>query len=200
MRGGRVGYGLAIGCILAAAAITSGCESGESSQGQDNGTVLLTGEGAPTDTPIRECDSAVFGTLASNWRDYATRAGTLSWLGVSGYATDRPAAFADRDGRYLFKKALVVVEPGALVVVEVPDNERDRLSLYYSASGTRPDNLYEIGEGKPTWAFRGCDDTPTQFNGGFIVGGAQCAALDVFMSGKWKPVRVFLPFGRRACP
>jgi hypothetical protein len=183
-----------------AASLASGCDSEDSSPGQDNGTVLLTGEGAPTDTPIRECDSAVFGTLGSNWRENATRAGPLSWLGVSGYATDPPATFAEREGHYLFKKALAVVEPGALVKVEVPENERDRLSLYYSASGTRPDNLYEIGEGKPTWAFRACEERPTQFNGGFIVGGAQCAALDVFMEGEWKPVHVFLPFGRRACP
>jgi hypothetical protein len=183
-----------------AASLASGCDSEDSSPGQDNGTVLLTGDGAPTDTPIRECDSAVFGTLGSNWRENATRAGPLSWLGVSGYATDPPATFAEREGHYLFKKALAVVEPGALVKVEVPENERDRLSLYYSASGTRPDNLYEIGEGKPTWAFRACEERPTQFNGGFIVGGAQCAALDVFMEGEWKPVHVFLPFGRRACP
>jgi hypothetical protein len=201
MGGRSIRSALAAFCLLATSAIASGCNSGESSAGQDNGTVLLTGEGAPTDTPIRECDSAVFGTLASNWREYATRAGPISWLGISGYATDPPATFAEREGsRYLFKKALAVVESGALVKVEIPETERDRLSLYYSASGTRPDNLYKIGEGKRTWAFRGCDDRPTQFNGGFIVGGAQCAALDVFMEGKWRAVRVVLPFGRRACP
>jgi hypothetical protein len=109
-----VRYVFASLCLLAGCAIASACDSGESNQGgQDNGTVLLTGEGSQLDTPIRGCEAAVFGTLASDGRQYATIAGPLAWLGVSGYATDPPAAFAAQDGRYLFKKALAMVDRGA---------------------------------------------------------------------------------------
>lgn len=195
-------YTFASLCLLAVCAFAVACDSEGSGQGgQDDGTVLLTGEGSQLDTPTRGCESAVFGTLASDWRQYATIAGPLAWLGISGYATDPPATFAIQDGRYLFKKALAVVERGALVKIVVPESERTRLSLSYGVSG-RPDNLYKISEGKSTWALRACEDAETQFNGGFIVGGAQCAALDVFMEGKSQPIRVFIPFGtgKRPCP
>jgi hypothetical protein len=201
---GRIArYALASLCVFGGCAVSSACDSGDSGQGgQDNGTVLPTGGGSQLDTPKRGCDSAVFGTLASDWRQHATIAGPLAWLGISGYAADPPATFAVQDGRYLFKKALAVVERGALVKIVVPESERPRLSLFYSASGTRPDNLYAIAEGKASWALRACEDTETQFNGGFIVGGAQCAALDVFVKGKSQPIRVFIPFGtgKRPCP
>jgi hypothetical protein len=198
-----VRYALASLCVVVGSVVSSACDSGDSGQGgQDNGTVLLTGEGVPLDTPIRECGSAVFGTLAPDWREHAAIAGPLAWLGVSGYARDSAATFAVQDGRYFFKKALAVVERGALVKIVVPESERTRLALFYSASGTRPDNLYKVSEGESTWALRACEDTETQFNGGFIVGGAQCAALDVFLEGKNRPIRVFIPFGtgKRACP
>jgi hypothetical protein len=191
-----VRYALASLCVVVGSVVSSACDSGDSGQGgQDNGTVLLTGEGVPLDTPIRECDSAVFGTLAPDWREHATIAGPLAWVGISGYRSDPPATFAVQDGRYIFKKALAVVERGALVKIVVPESERTRLSLFYSASGTKADNLYEISEGKSTWALRACKETETQFNGGFIVGGAQCAALDVFVEGRSQPIRVFIPFG-----
>jgi len=202
VQGRIVRYALASLCVFGGCAVSSACDSEDSGQGgQDNGTVLLTGEGHPIDTPIRGCESAVFGTLASNWRQYATIAGPLAWLGISGYATDPPPTFAIQNGRYLFKKALAVVERGALVKIVVPESEWTRLSLSYGVSG-RPDNLYKISEGKSTWALRACEDTETQFNGGFIVGGAQCAALDVFVEGKNQPIRVFIPFGtgKRPCP
>jgi hypothetical protein len=72
-------------CLLAVCAFAVACDSEGSGQGgQDNGTVLLTGEGHPIDTPIRGCESAVFGTLASDWRQQATIAGPLAWPGILG--------------------------------------------------------------------------------------------------------------------
>jgi hypothetical protein len=187
-------------CLLSACAVASACDSTPES-GQDNGTVLLTGEGAPLDTPVRGCESAVVGTLASNWRDTATIAGPLAWPGIAGYANQPAADFEKRNGRYFLQKALAVVEPGVLVKMVVPESERDRLSLSYGPSG-RSDNLYALADGEPTWALRACKDTETQFNGGFIVAGVQCAALDVFVEGRSRPIRLYLPFGtgERACP
>jgi hypothetical protein len=143
----------------------------------------------------------VFGSLAPNWRDTAIVAGPLGWPGIAGYATEPAANFRERkDSRFLFQKALAVVEAGALVKMEVPESERDRLSLAYSGSG-RPDNLYKLEEGKPTWALRACEDTRTEFNGGFIVAGAQCAHLNVYVEGRGAPIRVTIPFGtgEQAC-
>ena len=85
--------------------------------------------------------------------------------------------------------------------IVVPEPERDRLSLSYGLSG-RSDNLYALRDGKPTWALRACKDAETQFNGGFIVAGPQCAGLDVYVEGRSTPIRVMIPFGtdRQACP
>ena len=110
------------------------------------------------------------------------------------FASQPADAFSGRNGRYFLQKALAVVEAGALVKMEVPESARDRLALSYGLSG-RSDNLYALADGHPTWALRACDDTETQFNGGFIVAGAQCAPLDVFVEGQSAPIRVTLSFG-----
>ena len=60
----------------------------------------------PLDTPIRGCESAVLGTLASNWRDTAIIAGPLGWPGIVGYANQPAADFSVQNGRYFLQKAL----------------------------------------------------------------------------------------------
>jgi hypothetical protein len=183
---------------MTACVVAFGCDSRESPDGQDNGTVLLTGEGTPTDTPIRGCEAAVFGTLAPNWRKYAVVAGRLpGWAPPATRLSPRGAS-ARATVATCFRRRLRLSEAGALVKLEVPEGERHRLSLAYGGAGP-PDNLYALSEGKSSWALRACDDTETQFNGGFIVAGAQCAEVDVFVEGRNQPIRAFIPFGRR-CP
>jgi hypothetical protein len=147
--------------------------------------------------PIRGCDTAVFGTLGSDWRRHAVVVGPLAWLGTEGYASEPARHFRDRGGgRYLFQKALIVLEPRALVTVVVPVGERGRLALAYGGSSPA-DNLFELSEGEPRWSFRACADAETQFNGGFVVAGAQCAVLDISVQGRAEPMQASIGFGRQ---
>jgi hypothetical protein len=150
-------------------------------------------------TPIRGCEAAVFGTLSRDWRKHAVIAGPLAWLGTEGYAREPARRFRERGSRYLFQKALAIVKAGALVKMVVPEGERDRLALTYGGAG-HADNLYELSEGESSWKLRACNDTATQFNGGFVVAGAQCAEVDVFVEGRSEPIRAFIGFGTGAEP
>jgi hypothetical protein len=93
------------------------------------------------------------------------------------------------------------------VTLAVPEAERQRLSLLYGVPGPGA-RLWRLSDGTSSVRFRACSSgseypgQQTQFNGGFFVRDAHCAAIDVWVEGRADPIRRWLPFGvgDRRCP
>ena len=104
-------------------------------------------------------------------------------------------------------KVLAVVDAGAGVTLAVPEAERQRLSLLYDF-GPGPSRDLRFSDGTSSVRFRACARSgrypgrETQFNGGFFVRGAHCAAIEIWTEGRTNPRRRWLPFGvgERRCP
>ena len=156
---------------------------------------------ARADPFIRVCGTDVYGTLAEGWRDDAFVAGDLALVGLLGMADPFfSEGFEPRDGQYLGQKVLAVIEPGAVVTVVVPEAERQHLSLLYNPSNWTNNNLYSLSDGDGATTFVACtQERETQFNGAFIVAGARCAALDLYIGERLEPIRVTASFGAGDC-
>jgi hypothetical protein len=162
---------------------------------------------APEPETFRPCKTAQFGELASGWRKRAVVAGPFALL---PYLERRPELFVP-DAEV---KVIAVVDAGARVTLAVPEAERQRISLLYS-SGPGPQRLYRFSDGTSSVRFSACSRSgaeypvpggypgrESQFNGGFFVRGAHCAAIEVWAEGRTDPIRRWLPFGvdDRRCP
>ena len=145
------------------------------------------------------CADSVGATLPSGMLgDPATvHAGPLSWPYLRSNERDFPAARAGRDRRYQGHKELALLAAGARVRVVIPAAERSTLSYHVTRRGLRSDNWYKISDGASTVLLRACRRTPSQFPGFFIVSQRRCAAIDIFVDGRPKPLRRYLPFGTR---
>jgi hypothetical protein len=169
-------------------------------------------EGPPDAETVRDCRSAVYGEgLNPRAREDAVAAGPLRLVIQAGWM-DRPArAFA----REPTLKVLAIVRAGERVTLVVPGAERRWLSLLYDVSGRGPRRPLRVSDGTSSVRFGACtkseewipgkrypDPRRTQFNGGFFVRGAHCAALEVWVKGREEPLRRWLPLGTadRPCP
>ena len=100
-------------------------------------------------------------------------------------------------------KVIAVVRSGATVTLAVPEAERERISLLYDSGGPRINRLFRLSDGTSSVRFIDCaSDTEypgrqTQFNGGFFVRDAHCAAIEVWVEGRTDPIRRWLPFDIR---
>ena len=171
---------------------------------RDQSTPRGDGDAAAEPEPeIRPSKTAVFGDLIPGWRKRAVVAGPLALLpwepNFGGPGLFRPDAVI---------KVLAVVNAGARVTLAVPDAERRRLSLLYDF-GRGPSRDLRFSDGTSSVRFRACSRSgrypgrETQFNGGFFVRGAHCAAIEVWTDGRTNPRRRWLPFGvgeRRCSP
>jgi hypothetical protein len=157
--------------------------------------------------------------MASGWRSPANGtlvAGPLAWPYLRNIATDsgapfpHPASYAPYHGLAPSVKALVLVNAGTTVRVSIPANERTRLSLDYTYIQTlRPVNngsYMPVTDGASQVTFRACAPGPgvgpTQFAGGIIVAGAQCARINIYTSANNRPLVRQIPFGvpGHTCP
>lgn len=200
---------LAAGAV--AALLLSGCGGGSSSSTRHRGSPAagrqpteLTADNRP---PVRGCDAAAFGSLGRGWRSAPStvRIGSVVFPFVRGYRNDPRRHFAahhtSHGPRYPGQKVLLVVDRGATVTVIIPSSERTRVSLLYTAtSGEQP--TYRVNQGTKSMRFEACPDQPTQFNGGFVVAGPRCVAVDVRDEKRARTVRGWIPFGThgRPCP
>src|SRR5207253_998086 len=78
------------------------------------------------------------------------------------------------------QKVLLVVAGKTTVRLVIPTSERRRLRLLYDPSSWSPSGLYRLSAGDDASVFQACPDE-TQFNGGFIVAGPQCARVLVYV-------------------
>jgi hypothetical protein len=196
---------LVVCALVAAAALTLAAGGDESTTG---GGVDAAAAAEPEPETVRPCRTAVFGELEPGWRRRAVVAGPLALL---PYLERRPELFVP-DAEL---KVIAVVDAGARVTLAVPEAERRRISLLYDFGGPRLNRLFRLSNGTSSVRFSACSRSgaeypvpggypggESQFNGGFFVRDAHCAAIDVWVEGRTSPIRRWLPFGvgDRACP
>jgi hypothetical protein len=157
----------------------------------------------PEPETVRPCKTAVYGELRPGWPKRAVVAGPLALL---PYPERHPKHFVPDAAL----KAIAVVRAGARVTLAVPEAERQRISLLYDDSAP----ALRLSDGTVSVRFRACSRSrkypgpggypgrETQFNGGFFVRDAHCAAIEVWTEGRTTPIRRWLPFGvgERRCP
>jgi streptogramin lyase len=160
---------------------------------------------------LLSCSDSVYGQLGNGWQRDSVVVGPIAFAGLRAAAVEPHKSFAHHRGGWGGTKTIVVVSEGKAVTVSIPPSERGRLALLYDSSAFKlSGGWYSPSEGEQAVTFRACEpgQSPyrafgakgaTQFAGGFIVAGAQCASLDVTAAGEpTKHVRI--PFGKDTCP
>ena len=120
------------------------------------------------------------------------------------------APIPGRSGRYQGLKLLVLVRPGAVATVIVPESERRDVALLYNPAEWNDRNAYRIKDGESAVTFEACEkgetigtggplNEMTQFNGSFLVAGVRCVPLEVLVPEESRAIRVTLSFGAGRC-
>lgn len=173
--------------------------------------VSLTGcNGLPTAGTPTESPQMTTPTSESN-PDYVRPCDERVWGGPfdrnnEDYLNIGPVTLAKVDNLPLFDasepssggtsvKVLIVIDPGSVVTLVVPQAQRENVALDYNWH-----NWYGAGDPLHTaqWAvrFEACgSETPRQYNGGIIVTGPRCVTLDVWVDDANNPRKAMLPFG-----
>jgi hypothetical protein len=208
------GFGLLALALLLLLAFVA-CTVGESDEKTGSASApTITASAAPRRAFVRTCEMSVYGTLdAGAWKKHSTNAGPLFFYYSDQYAqmaSSELAPVSGRKGYYRGQKLLVLVRPGAVVTVVLPESVRRYAALIYNPADWNDRNAYRVEDGESAVTFKACKkgETPsdagpvnamTQFNGGFVVAGARCVPIEVFVPGQGRSIRTTLSFGRGRC-
>jgi hypothetical protein len=158
---------------------------------------------------LRDCSSSQYGALPAGWEQTsAVRAGPIAFYFFESVASVQARSFSaipGRRGYYRPFKVLAVVENDVgSVTVSIPSAYRSRLAFVYALDSSGR-NLarwaMRVVDGQSAVTFNPCtgvEPAQTQFGGGFVVAGSQCAHLEIRVAGRPDPLPIALPFGR-AC-
>ncbi len=148
---------------------------------------------------VRTCESSVYGELSRQTVETnSVRAGPLYLIGLPGYAHARASEFRRPNGRLNAVKVLAVARRAATLSIAPAD--RPHASLIYDPHRFSAGRV-ERGDYRVT--FQVCHPPPdrygTQFNGGFLVDGVRCIALNVAWDGGAHHRRILASFGAGDC-
>jgi hypothetical protein len=196
-------YAVAAFVLLSAC---TGASRGVSPSPSSASSVVSTSTPSPTGLFVRTCEASVYGDLGRGWRKNAFVAGAIAFVGLPGAATAPRSDFAPLEDGFRSVKALAVVNEGADVTISVSSEDQTHVSLLYDPASFKDLNSYQIADGETVVTFQSCSSGespfgvrgPTQFNGGFIVDGPQCATLEV-RAATGPAKRVDVAFGRGTC-
>ena len=152
----------------------------QASRAQGLESLLLTN---PRDVASVRDGCGVEGSLAEDYLERSVVVGPLALLLLPQEA-ERPASEFAPVG---VSKVVAVVDAGQTVTVVVPARSRHDVALTYASSA------------EPAVTFSACDERTAQFPGGFVVAGAQCVRLDVWVGDAEDPVSVTVSFGAGSC-
>lgn len=93
-------------------------------------------------------------------------------------------------------KARIVLAPGAVVTLVVPDPDRDHVALAY---GPRSLDTGSVADAYHAVRFEACDAQQTQWAGGLIVTDPRCVTLEVWINDEEQPRAVTIPVGVTHC-
>jgi hypothetical protein len=176
-------------------------------------TAITTTTAASQRAFVRACEVSVDGTLdAPAWERHSIIAGPLVFYYADQYERQPASVFASlpgQDGYYPSEKLLVLVRPGAVATVVVPESERRYARLLYNPAAWNDRNAYRIEDGETAVTFKACKqeratvggpiDAMTQFTGGFVVAGARCVPLEVLVRGREGVIPITRSFGAGRC-
>lgn len=162
----------------------------------------LAGDFTATETPgptpqdvsepdyVRPCDERIYGSFTPD-HDSHVDVGPLTFGLVLNYM---PTFDRFTDGGTSVK-ARVVIDPGAVVTLVVPEAAREHVGLNYNWN-----DWYDDGDPLDTTQravrFEACGSgTRRQYNGGVVVTGPRCVTLDVWAEGENAPREAILPVG-----
>jgi hypothetical protein len=161
----------------------------------------------PSPPFVRTCLTSVYGQLGEGWKKKSVIIGPIALVSIRSLASVSPAEFEGIGGRYFAQKVLVLVDPGTTVTLSVTPSERQYASLQYDPATFGNGGPYPMAAGNTAVTFVACkpgqspygQNGPTQFNGGFIVVGARCVALNINIGRVSTGRTVKFPFGRGSC-
>jgi hypothetical protein len=196
-------------CAVTAFVLLSACTGasrGVSPSPSSASSEISTPAPSPTGLFVRTCEASVYGDLGKGWRKHALVVGAIAFVGLPGVARAPRSDFASLEDGFRSVKALAVVNEGADVTVSVSSEDQAHVSLLYDPASFKDLNSYQIADGEAVVTFQPCSSGespfgvqgPTQFNGGFIVDGPQCATLEV-RAATGPAKRVDVAFGRGTC-
>jgi hypothetical protein len=153
----------------------------------------------------RTCVTAVGGSLPAGWQSSTIHSGALTLFSFGQVrAGGRESTLSSSDlSPVRDVKMLALVRPGSVVTISVPPDEQTRLALAY-AVGQAPTG---VADGYRSATFVACNEPSgvgsraagwTQFNGGLLAAGPQCATLDVH-SNQEPGQEIVLALGTRGC-
>lgn len=158
----------------------------------------VVGHGAGPSGPsvVVDCGRTISGQLPSGWRRRsagAVVAGPIAWYAVRQNANHVAIS------RSHFVEAIAVVDPQRSVTVSIPPAEQGRLSLDYTS--VSPRRRFHLSQGAGSVTFKPCSGPvgQTQFDGGFIVAGPQCAEVEIRPAGE-APLLARFSLGRSCAP
>jgi hypothetical protein len=132
------------------------------------------------------------------------------WPGLA--PDDAPPLVRERMGErslYSADEMAFVVRGDRAVTVAIPESERRHASLLFDtirfrwkgadAEFVERFGLAQVSDGRPAVRVEPCRSGPTLFGRGFVVAGARCLPLDVWVDGEAKPMRTLISFAMGAC-
>jgi hypothetical protein len=159
----------------------------------------LAGEREPY---VRTCSSSAYGDLGQGWRERATIAGQVAFVGMrNGY--NRMYLDPVGAGQANPLKVLVVVDPNARATVTIASRSRAYAALGYNSIRRKDSSGVPLTDGTQSVRFQSCRlvrsrepwNRGTQFPGYFLVNGARCVHIEVATQGT--VLRRKLSFGVR---
>jgi hypothetical protein len=147
---------------------------------------------APQADVVRGCDryrtGVGYGGVTKEGFRRSLRVGAIALgnLRVLRRSQLEPARVSQR--RFLPIESVAKVDAGAVVTVAVAAADRRHVGLIYDQSKFRPDGRYRIEDLDDVVRFEACTDPAfnhgySQFDGGFVVAGQRCFALDIYIDG-----------------
>jgi hypothetical protein len=154
--------------------------------------------------PVIGCAIAVQGPV--NARAPGTLvAGPVAWPALRNITPRNASKYRPHQGLARFVKLLLLVKHGAPTTLTIPAKQRSRLALYYGnyvapRSTWHGVSWYRLSDGQSALTFQPCPQTQTgrtwtQFAGGLIIKGAQCATINI-SRGSSRQLHPRLPLGK----
>jgi hypothetical protein len=151
---------------------------------------------------VRTCSSSAYGDLGRGWRERATVAGHVAFVGMKG-GYNRMYLDPVGVGRANPLKVLVVVDSNAAPTLTIAPRSRAYAALGYNSIRRKDSTGVPLADGTQSVRFQACRvvrsrepwNRGTQFPGYFLVSGARCVHVDIATQGK--VLRRKLSFGVR---
>jgi hypothetical protein len=146
------------------------------------------------------------GSPASDYEPVSLERLTHGWPGLT--LDDVPPSMRERS-LYAADEMAFVVRGERPVTVEIPEPERADASLLFDTLRSRWEGedadfverfgLALVSDGRPAVRVEPCGSGPTLFGRGFVVAGARCLPLNIWVVGEPEPLRTRISFAAGQC-